>query len=88
MSLSDQEINAAVDNIFKNIDKNKDGVLDAKELIPLLNGGLRSMNKKQDATLADANAFLASFDENNDGVLSKKELFKVIKSIINRSSPK
>ena len=62
MSLSDEQINAAVDNIFKNIDKNKDGVLDAKELIPLLNGGLKALNKKENATVADVNAFLSSFD--------------------------
>ena len=64
MSLSDEQINSAVEKIFKQVDFNSDNKLNLREVIHMMNLGLRALKRPGSATFADAEEYINQVDTN------------------------
>ena len=74
----------AVDKIFKKVDKDHDNILNLREVIGLLNMGLKANGRPANATFHDAEEYIKACDTDKDEEISKKELFIHLKKIMNR----
>ena len=54
MSIGDKQISKAVDEIFNKFDMNRNNYLGPREVLEMMNFGLRSIGRKGNATFADA----------------------------------
>ena len=54
MSIKDDQIRRAVDQIFQEFDANQNSYLDVCEVIKFMNNGLRALGRKANATFNDA----------------------------------
>jgi Ca2+-binding EF-hand superfamily protein len=84
MSLSDQQIQKAVDEIFKKVDFNHDNKLNLHEVISMMNMSLRYLGRPANATFHDAEEYINFVDTNKNHEISKEELFKHLKIILAR----
>lgn len=69
-------------NIFNKYDDNRNGYLEKRETLGLLNELLANRGQ-QPATLSQFNQFFSDIDINRDGVVSKLEMTDFIKNFTN-----
>lgn len=80
----DEDVQIMTMNIFNKYDANRNGFLERRETLALLDE-LLAQRGQPPATVAQFNRFFAEVDINNDGVLSKAEMAKFCKNFINDS---
>jgi Ca2+-binding EF-hand superfamily protein len=79
----DEDIQIQVMNIFNKYDDNRNGYLEKRETLGLLNELLANRGQ-QPATLNQFNRFFSDIDVNRDGVVSKLEMTDFIKNFTNQ----
>ena len=80
MSSSDL-IAEMVSDIFETFDVDKNGTIDRKEAIKLVNS-MRESNGQYPATHQEFSLLFNEFDVNNDGVLEKREMVLIVKKLL------
>ena len=80
----DEDVQIMTMNIFNKYDANRNGFLERREALGLLNELLANRGQPP-ATAAQFNRFFSEIDINNDGVISKAEMARFCKNFINDS---
>lgn len=75
--ISEDELRTAIDRIFDEYDKDKNGSLDKKEVLNLLNNSLGKTNM----TEKDVKDFMSKVDSDGSNSIEKGELFRIYKQL-------
>jgi Ca2+-binding EF-hand superfamily protein len=84
MSYSEEQLRQAVDAVFNQFDADKSGLLDANEVLALINTALQHMKANRQATQKEVNDLIAAVDKSGDGKIAKPELLEIFKRVANR----
>lgn len=71
----DKELKEAVDLVFDAYDTNRNGKLQMREVISLINDSLFCMQQKRKVSKAELEKFLTKSDKDNDGEIDRDELY-------------
>lgn len=77
----EQAINSMVLLIFDQFDENRNGYIERKEALELLNEIL-AITEKPKATFSQFKKFFSEMDLNNDGVLQKNEIVRFVRKFL------
>ena len=80
MSYTDEQIDQAIEVMFKKYDVDRNGVLDRHELVQFLSDAYKKIGGKA-SNLGEVNSLLDKYDVNRDGVIDAKELRTIFKSV-------
>ena len=83
MGYTDEQLRSAVDNVFKQFDRDNSGTLEIAEVAALINAALSNMNAKRQSTQEEVMGLIKAVDKNNDGKIAKAELFEIFKRVAN-----
>lgn len=75
--ISEDELRTAIDRIYEEYDKDKNGSLDKKEILSLLNNSLGRTNM----TEKDVKDFMSKVDSDGSNSIEKGELFRIYKQL-------
>jgi YesN/AraC family two-component response regulator len=74
-------IDSMVERIFDKYDSNRNGFLEKKEVLRLMNEILADKGQTP-ATFTQFNKFFAEIDDNGDGVISRKEISRFVRKFL------
>ena len=81
MSVSDQQLRAAVDAVFDKFDTDKSGSLDPNEVHNLINAALGHCGK-QAISKEQCDQFVQAVDKDGNGKIEKMELYNIFKQAL------
>ena len=76
MKYTKEQVEKAVESMFRKFDNDKNGVLDGSELKVLLTEAHKLLGNRQ-CTDAEVNNVLEKYDKNGDGVIDREELTNI-----------
>lgn len=82
MSYSEDQLRQAVDAVFAQYDKDKNGTLESAEVTSLINDALTHMKAGRQASPEEVTALVKNVDANCDGKISKEELLQIFKKVV------
>jgi len=71
-----------IENVFEKYDTDKNGVLDAQEMMAFFNDLYKNMGTENTINIEQAKAAIQSIDTNNDGNVDRAELFAAFKQLM------
>ncbi len=83
MPYTEQQLQDAVNAVFKQFDTDNSGSLESTEVASLINAALANMKANRSATEAEIKALIANVDKNGDGKIAKNELLQIFKQVAN-----
>lgn len=83
MPYTEQQLQDAVNAVFKQFDTDNSGSLESSEVASLINAALANMKANRSATEAEIKALIANVDKNGDGKIAKNELLQIFKQVAN-----
>ena len=83
-TVSDQQLQAYIDQVFQQFDRDGSQSLDVNELANFFNAVFQRMGDPTRVSQQDAQQIFASIDTNRDGRCAKMELFTVFKAVLAR----
>ena len=75
--ISEDELRTAIDRIYEEYDKDKNGSLNKQEVLNLLNNSLGRTNM----TEKDVKEFMSKVDSDGSNSIEKNELFRIYKQL-------
>lgn len=82
MSYTEAQLKSAVDAVFDQYDKDKNGTLDKAEVSALINDALKHMKSNRSATNDEIEQLFNAVDSSKDGKVSKPELYEIFKKVV------
>lgn len=77
-----EQLEKAIDAIFNNYDKNKNGLLEVEEVTLLINDAMKHMSKNRTVTAQEVEQFITAIDSNKDRSINRQELLQVFMRLL------
>jgi len=82
MSVTDQQINEAVNEVFARYDTDKSNSLDPKEVYSIVKDAFANLDASKKVTQEEVDELVKIADKNGDGKIQRNELFDLFKKIL------